>query len=179
MYILSQILVTISDAFCILSMLSKNKKGIVFYLLISTILFASHYICLGGWTGAGIALIELVFLILMYILELKEKTQYSKYLSIATIIATIVLTIFTWAGWISVLPMLAMVIYLIAMMFKNVIIVKTGTFIRLILNSLYMVLIASYLGAGLTVVILAFTIYGIVRDCKTEKQKEIVKSETE
>ena len=124
MYILSQILVVLSDLACIVSMMNKKKKNVVFFLIISTILFASHYMCLGAWTGAAIGFVELVFLILMHILEIKDKTQYSTYLSIGTMIITVALFIITWDTWISLLPMLAMVIYLTAMMFKNVIIVK-------------------------------------------------------
>ena len=168
MYILSQILVVLSDVVFIMSMLSKNKKSVVFYLLLSTILFGGQYVCLSAWTGASISLIELVFLIMMYILELKNKTEYSMLLSIITIIATIVLSIVTWQTWISILPMLAMVIYLIAMMFKNLVIVKSGTFIRLALNGIYMLLLKSYFGVILTFVILAFTIIGIVKDAKAK-----------
>lgn len=174
MYILSQVLVGVSDVACIISMLCKNKKSVIFFLIISTILFASHYMCLQAWTGGAIGFIELIFLILMYLLELKGKTQYSKYLSISTMILTAILSIITWNGWISVLPMLAMIIYLIAMMFSSVIIVKSGTFIRLTLNGVYMLLIKSYLGAGLSVVILIFTIIGIIRDYKRKQTTEVV-----
>lgn len=170
MYILSQILVVLSDIACIVSMLSKKKKNIVFFLIISTILFASHYMCLGAWTGAAIAMLELVFLILMYILEIKDKTEYSTYLSIGTMIITVVLSIITWDTWISILPMLAMVIYLAAMTRKNVIIVKSGTFIRLVLNGVYMLLLKSYFGAGLSILILVFTVVGIVNDYKSKKE---------
>ena len=169
MYILSQILVVLSDLLCIVSMLCKKKKQVVFFLILSTIFFATHYICLGGWTGAVIGFIELIFLILMYILEIKDKTQYSTYLSISTIIVTIVLSILTWNSWVSLLPMIAMVIYLSAMMFKNVVIVKSGTFIRLTLNGIYMLLLKSYFGAGLSIVILIFTIVGIINDYKSKK----------
>lgn len=172
MYILSQILIVLSDLACILSMMSKKKKQIVFFLIISTILFASHYLCLKAWTGAAIGFVELVFLIVMYILELKDKTKYNIYLSIATMIVTVVLSILTWETWISVLPMLAMVIYLTAMIFKNVIIVKSGAFIRLTLNGVYMLLIKSYFGAGFSVLILIFTIVGIVIDYKSKKKTE-------
>ena len=168
MYILSQILVVISDVFCIISMLNKNKKRVVFFLILSSILFATHYLCLGGWTGACIAFVELVFLILMYILEIKNKTKYNIYLSMSTILITIVVSIATWDSWISVLPMLAMIIYLTAMMSKNIIIVKVGTFVRIILNGIYMLLLQSYFGAGLSVVILIFTIVGIVNDYKNK-----------
>ena len=176
MYILSQVLVSFSDLFCILSMLSKKKKQVVFYLILSTLLFAMHYICLSGWTGAVIAVVEIVFLAVMYILEIKEKTQYSVPVSIATIVVTVVLSILTWGSWISVLPMVAMVIYLVAMMFKNVIIVKSGTFIRLTLNGIYMFLLESYFGAGFTILILIFTIVGIVRDNKIKRSNKEVET---
>ena len=166
MYILSQVLVVLSDIFCIVSMLNKKKKNVVFFLIISTILFALHYMCLYAWTGAVIGIVELVFLILMYLLEIKYKTKYNSYLSISTMVITIILSIITWNTWISVLPMLAMVIYLFGLMFSNVIIVKTCTFIRLTLNGIYMLLLKSYFGAGLSIVILIFTIVGIVNDYK-------------
>ena len=154
-------------------MLNKKKKNVVLYLLISTVLFASHYMCLGAWTGAAIGMIELVFLNLMYILEIKDKTQYCTYLSIGTMIITVVLSIITWDTWISLLPMLAMVIYLTAMTRKNVIIVKSGTFIRLVLNGIYMLLLKSYFGAVLSILILVFTVVGIVNDYKSRKEIEI------
>lgn len=171
MYILSQILIILSDIFCIISMMSKNKKSLIFFLLLSTILFATHYMCLGGWTGASLGLLELIFLILLYIFEINNKTHLNPYLSVITIILTIILSIITWDGYISLLPMLAMSIYLTSMIFKNVIIVKSGAFIRLILNGVYMLLLKSYFGAGLTLVILIFTIIGIIKDCKRNEIK--------
>lgn len=173
MYILSQVLIALSDLACIVSMLSKKKKNIVLFLIVSTILFSVHYICLGAWTGASIGFVELVFLIIMYILEIKDKAKYSIYLSIATMIITVVLSIVTWDTWYSLLPMIAMIIYLATMMFKNVIIVKSGAFIRITLNSVYMFLLKSYFGAGLSVLILVFTIVGLVRDCKSKRESQI------
>ena len=169
MYILSQILIIFSDLFCIVSMLNKKKKQVVFFLILSTIFFATHYMCLGGWTGAVIGLVEIVFLILMYILEVKNKTQYNTHLSLATMFVTIILSVLTWSSWISFLPMIAMIIYLSGLIFKNLIIVKTCTFIRITLNAIYMLLLKSYFGAGLSIVILIFTIVGIVNDYKIAK----------
>jgi hypothetical protein len=168
MYILSQVLIGISDIFLILSMLSGKKYRVIVFLILSTIFFANHYICLKGWTGASLAGIEIIFLIIIYLLETKGKEKYNIYLSISTIIVSVILSIITWAGWISLLPMVAMIIYLLGMIFTNLVIVKTGTFIRLILNATYMLLLKSYLGAGLTIVILIFTIIGIVNDCKNK-----------
>lgn len=177
MYILSQVLVAVSDVLCILSMLSKKKKQVVFYLILSTVLFTTHYICLDGWTGAAMGLIELVFLIVMYLLEAKGKQQYSPHLSTATIVVSVVLSVITWDGWISLLPMLAMVIYLLGMMFTNVVFVKAGAFIRLVLNGVYMLMLKSYFGAGLSVVILVFTIIGIVNDYRAKRVEQTTASE--
>lgn len=170
MYILSQVLVGVSDVFLIMSMLSKNKRNIVINLILSTILFGSHYVCLSAWTGAFIAFFEIIFLIVIYLLEKYNKSKYNICASIITILATVAISIFTWAGWISILPMLAMVIYLIAMLFTNIIIVKGGTFVRMALNGTYMFLIKSYLGVIFTAVVLIFTIYGIIRDNKIKKE---------
>lgn len=170
LYILSQIIVIISDVFCTVSMLCKNKVKILINLIISTILFSSHYALLGGWTGAITGAIELVFLIILFLLETKNKTKYNLLLSLSTIAVTIVFSIITWAGAISLLPMFSMVIYLIAIMFANVVIVKSGTFIRILLNAIYMILLHSYFGAIFSAVILGSSIYGIIRD---QKQKNL------
>lgn len=174
LYILSQVLVVISDIFCIISMLNNKKKNIVLFLIISGVLFASHYICLGAYTGAAIGIIEIAFLLTMYVLELKGKTKYNVLCSVITICLTIMMSVLTWDTWLSALPMLAMIIYLVAMLFANVIIVKLGTFIRLTLNGLYMLLIRSYFGAALSVVILVCTIIGIVKDYKEKNKVEKV-----
>jgi len=172
MYILSQVLVVISDILCIISMLTKNKKSVVFYLIFSTILFGSHFLCLAEYTGAVLALVELIFLILMYILEIKDKLQYTTILSLVTIVVSIILSILTWDTWVSVLSMMAMIIYLVTMMFKNLVVVKSGVFVRITLNAIYMFLIRSYLGAGLSIVILIFTILGVVQDIKANRSEE-------
>lgn len=172
MYILSQVLVVLSDIVFIISMLSNKKKNVVYYLIASTILFSLHYVCLSAWTGAVIGFVELIFLIVMFVFEIKNLTKYNTHLSIITIILTVVMLILTWDGLISLLPMMAMVIYLITMSLKNVIIVKSGVFIRLILNGTYMLILKSYFGAGLTIAILIATIVGIVNDYKKIKQTE-------
>ena len=145
MYLLSQVLVFVSDILFIISTLSKRKKNIIFYLLLSTILFSIHYACLGGWTGAVVGIVELLFLIPMLILESKKITKYNLLITSITIVITVILTSITWQGFISLLPMFAMIIYYLSMMFSNIIIIKCGTFLRVALNAIYMFLIESYL----------------------------------
>lgn len=172
MYILSQVLIVLSDFLCIAAMLSKSKRNIVIFFILSTILFGSHYMCLGAWTGAAIAGVELIFLILMYILEIENKTKFTPYLCIITIIISVILSILTWNKF-SVLPMIAMLVYVFSMMFKNVIIVKSGAFIRLILNAIYMLLLKSYFGSAFSILILIFSVVGIINDVKAKKTPKL------
>ena len=71
--------------------------------------------------------------------------------------------------------MIGMVAYLFLMMFKNVMIVKSGALVRFVFNGTYMILLKSYVGAGLSLVILGFTIYGIVKDYKEKRQNNSIK----
>jgi len=173
MYILSQILVCIADLFYVISMLNKKKNGLVFYLIISDILFASHYLCLGGWTGAATIFVDVAYLAIIYFLEKKDKTKYNLHVTIGAILITIVLSILTWDTALSLLPMFSMLIYLITMIFTNVVIVKSGALIRNTLNVIYMFILASYFGAGLEICLMISAIVGIIINLR--KKKEVTK----
>lgn len=169
MFILSQILVCIADLFYVISMLNKKKNGLVFYLIISDILFASHYLCLGGFTGAATIFVDVVYLAIMYILEKKGKTQYNSYVTIGAMAITVLLSILTWNTALSLLPMFSMLIYLTTMIFSNVVIVKTGALVRNTLNVVYMLILTSYFGAALEVCLMISAIIGIIINIKTKK----------
>ena len=68
--------------------------------------------------------------------------------------------------------MFAMLCYLTTMIFTNIVIVKSGSFLRNLLNIIYMFLIASYFGAGLEIVLMISAIVGIVLDIKRKKKLE-------
>lgn len=177
MYILSQVLVCIADLFYVLSMLNSKKKGLVFYLMVSDILFASHYLCLGGWTGAATIFVDVVYLLVMYILEKKEKTKYGLYATVVAMIITIVLAILTWDTALSLLPMFSMLLYLTGMIFTNTVFVKTGSLLRNTLNVIYMFILASYFGAGLEICLMISAIVGIILDYRRQKQTVSIKED--
>jgi len=149
MYILSQILVFMADILFILSMLTKKKGSLLLLLIFSDILFASHYLCLNAMTGSITIFIDVVFLITTYCIEKFGNKKYTVVAVVSAMIATIISCIFTWAGPISILPLCSMLIYLTGMIFSNIVFVKLGAMCRNILNIIYMILITSYLGAGL------------------------------
>lgn len=182
MYILSQILVCIADLLYIISMLNKNKKGLVFYLIISDIFFAAHYFCLGGYTGAATIFVDVVYLAIIYILEKTNKTKYNIYATTSAMAITIGMSILTWNGVLSLLPMFSMLIYLTTMIFTNVVVVKSGALVRNTLNVVYMFILTSYFGAALEICLMASAIVGIIlslgKDKNNRKEDIAVLEET-
>ena len=171
MYILSQVLVVLADGLYVGSMLQKKKFWLTLFLLLSNILFATHYICLGAITGGFLLYLDVVFLIVMLTLEKFNKQKYSIVAVIATMIGTVIITIFTWNGAISLLPMFSMLVYLIGMIFKNIVLVKCGAVLRNLLNIIYMVIITSYIGASLEVCLMISGIVGAVLSFRKNKLK--------
>ena len=172
LYIISQVLVCIADLFYVISMLTKKKNSLVLYLIISDILFASHYLFLdGGLTGAATIFLDVAYLIVMWFLEKYNKTKYNLLTTIIAIVLTVVLTVLTWESALSLLPMFSQLISFTTMIFTNIIIVKSGALIRNTINVVYMFIIASYFGAGLEIVLMISAIVGIILNYIDSKKK--------
>ena len=172
MYILSQVLVGAADSLYICSMLTKKKAGLLLFLLFSDILFALHYLCLNALTGCITIFIDVIFLISIYLIEKFGKKKYVPLAAILAMICTITACIFTWVGPISLLPLFSMLIYLMGMIFTNIIFVKCGAMSRNILNIVYMLLITSYVGAGLEFILMISAIIGIFLNIKSNKKTD-------
>ncbi|MBE7076298.1 MAG: hypothetical protein E7374_00165 [Clostridiales bacterium] len=63
-----------------------------------------------------------------------------------------------------------MLIYLSGMIFSNIVFVKVGAMCRNLLNIIYMLLIASYVGACLEFALMISAIVGIVLNLRKAKQ---------
>ena len=174
MYILSQILVVVADSFFVVSMFSKKKLLLVMCLFMSDIIFACHYLCLGGITGASTIFIDAAYLVVMFILEKCNKTKYSIIPTISAMILMIVSCVLTWQGPISLLPMFSMLVYLTGMIFTNLVFVKSGAMVRNLLNACYMFAIASYIGASLELCLMVSAIVGIILTIKNHKKENQV-----
>ena len=135
----------------------------------SDILFAAHYLCLNALTGCITIAIDVVFLITTYLIERFSDKKYISIAAIFAMIGSIVACIFTWAGPISLLPLFSMLIYLFGMIFSNIVIVKGGAMCRNILNIVYMMLLASYVGAGLEFALMISAVVGIILSSRNKK----------
>ncbi len=170
MYVLSQILIVFSDIAYVLSMLCKKKSGVILFLFFSGLFFASHYFCLNEITASLIVIIDTIFLISLFFIEKYKKEKFIPIFIILTIIACIIVSILTLKDLFSLIILGGMLVYLIGMFFKNVIVVKSCTFIRVTCNMIHMLFVKSYLGAILSLVLLASSIIGIIIDIKNKKK---------
>ena len=173
MYILSQVLVVIADIFFVLSMFQKRKLGLTLFLLLSNILFATHYLCLNAITGGIILCIDSAFLVVVALLEKLKKEKFTNIAVVITMVAVVCVTIITWEGAISILPMIAILAYLTGMMFSNVAVVKSGAALRNLFNIIYMFIIASYVGASLEICLMISGIVGAILSYKRTKKEKI------
>lgn len=171
MYILSQIFVFISAIFFILSVFSKSKIQILFWLIISDIFFATHYLLLGGFTGSYIVFTDILFLIISFILKKHKKEKAMFFVGIIFACASIVIGIFTWQGYISIFPMIGMTNYFVCMSINNLLVNKISLAINNTTNTIYMFLLQSYVGAIVnTVLVICSTIATIQLIIKKKKE---------
>ena len=175
MYILSQVLVGFADLLYVCSMISKKKSWLVVFLIFSDILFALHYLCLNALTGCFSIFVDVMFLIVIFLLEKFRKEKYNLLATIFAMIAIVAICVLTWNGPISLLPLFSMLIYLTGMIFTNVVFVKAGAMCRNILNIVYMVLITSYVGAGLEFALMLSAIIGIILNIKNKTAVDLNK----
>jgi hypothetical protein len=95
-FALSQLLVGLALCTDILSFQLKERKHIVFCLMISCVLISSHYMILGHWTAAGLGLVATV----RFATSLFSTSRILMYFFIG---ATWILAIVTYEGLLSIL----------------------------------------------------------------------------
>ncbi len=169
MYIASQILVVIADIFYVISMFAKNKKNLLLYLILSDLLFGAHYFLLKAFTGGYILLVDIAFLILTYIFNQKKNNKAIIITGSISAVLSIIIGVFTWAGAISLLPMIGMTIYFVGFCVDKLVVNKISCSVRNLCNVIYMLILASYVGASLEIVLMVSAIVGSIINLKHKK----------
>lgn len=169
MYIASQILVVIADIFYVISMFAKNKKNLLLYLILSDLLFGAHYFLLKAFTGGYILLVDIAFLILTYIFNQKKNNKAIIITGSISAVLSIIIGVFTWAGAISLLPLIGMTIYFVGFCVDKLVVNKISCSVRNLCNVIYMLILASYVGASLEIVLMVSAIVGSIINLKHKK----------
>mgnify|MGYP004616464635 FL=1 len=178
MYIASQILVIIADILYVISMFAKDKKRLLLYLILSDVFFGVHYFLLKAFTGGYILFVDIAFLILTYIFNEKKNNKAIVLTSLVSAVLSIIIGVLTWAGAISLLPMIGMSIYFVGFCVDELVVNKVSCSIRNLCNIIYMLILASYVGASLEFVLMLSAIVGSIINFK-HKQTVQAKAVTE
>ena len=164
MYILSQIFVIVSCVLFAMSYLTKRKSIILILGILNNLFFGAHFLLLKSYTASCTVFLTIIFLVVVYFVEKFQKEKYSFVVTIIFLLALIPISIFTWDGTISLFPTFGTIMFFTGTAFHKTLVVKIFYAISNITNTIFMFLIHSYFGCVSNLVIIAFGIYGIVRE---------------
>ena len=163
MFITSQILVVISGILFGASYLTNKKNILLILNIANNIFFGAHYLFLGELTAGYSVYLTVLFYIAIYLLEKFKKERFNYIVSIVSLIALAIITWLTWANALSILPVIGIAIVYCCTILKNILLIKIFNFISCLLSTTFMLIIHSYFGVCVNIVILITAIVGIVR----------------
>ncbi len=164
MYALSQGLMG-AAALCFgASQAFENKKRVLYYLFWVgyNALLIAHYYCLEAYTAAWLNVLTCLGILLVGVLMRFKKIALSYLLLTVSITASVVIAILTWNTWISLLPMFAAIICFLINSFENIYVQMFGTIAIYVLEIIYLVLFASWVGVVFEAISLALAVFGLV-----------------
>ncbi|MBQ8761838.1 MAG: YgjV family protein [Clostridia bacterium] len=174
-FIISQIVVVISDILCAIGLLSKPKKMFLIFMILSSITYAAHFLFLGdGYSGAISVIVSMFVSIAIYYLEKYNKDKYKKWVVIGSLILMIPLTALVWNGVLTLLPVLGLACFLTGITLNNVTFSKVGSFINNSLSVTYLFLVGSTFGAWLGVGLVICAFAGIFISIYEQKKNKAI-----
>lgn len=162
MYALSQILMAIAIVVYFLSQFLGEKKPILSSLIwmIYLGLHTVHYYCLEAYTGAWLVLLSGIVMFAAGWLSKNKKVIYSMFGVSALVI--VLVTVLTWNTVVSLLPMFNALLCFVIYLIKNPYVSMALTLASGVLELIYMVLFASWVGLAFEIIILLLGIFGLV-----------------
>jgi len=170
-YIFSQIFVAFAYVLTFVTYLLRNRNKIIVVNLLSSCMSVVSLFLLAAWTGLGNVVIgifrNIAFMVRdKYLGESDKitKTDYAIYAGLEVAVLTV--GIFTFAGLPSVFAMVSMSINNFSVTNKNPFLYKIINIPASLTYVVYNILITSYVGAILEVVVLSMVILAIIRDVR-------------
>lgn len=152
----------------------QNKRSRIIGLqILSTSLFAVHYILLGAFTGAALNLIAVTRSIVFY--NNDKKWAKSPAWLWFYIIVSVVASIFTWENWYSILPAIALVLTTIANWMKSETKIRLISFPNSPCWLIYNAITGSVAGVVTECIVMTSLIIGIIRYDILKKEKKVKK----
>ncbi len=180
MYALSQILMAVAIIVYFLSQFLGNKKPILSSLIwmIYLGLHTVHYYCLEAYTGAWLVLLSGIVMFAAGWFNKNKKVIYSLFSASSLVI--VLVTVLTWNTAVSLLPMFNALLCFVIYLIKNPYVSIVLTIVSGVLELIYMVLFASWVGLAFEIIILLLGIFSLVMmiwGSKVQKQFQQLEQE--
>ncbi|MFA5602248.1 MAG: YgjV family protein [Bacilli bacterium] len=172
-YIISQIIATLSFIALILSFFSNKRKTVLILLIIHTVLYGIHYLILGAFIGFIALMIETLRNVVFYF-KGKNHKENSFLVLIFFFIIFILTSIFTWDGFIKIIPLIASLIITYGIWQKNLSIYRITSLSCAILYIIYNIINVTYIGMIGEAVIAIFAFIGIIKNDIFKKNKKTI-----
>lgn len=159
-FIIAQILGLIALIVLIISFQKNDKKFLLKFQTISSLLYALQYAFLYAYTGC---LMNLTCMIRNFIFNKYNNKKIPVYLLIIIIFLMIMFSLFTYIGPISLLPMLAVIFYSIAIWHGNLKLIRYTEVFSCILFVIYNIKVWAFTGLLATIIELIAALIAIFR----------------
>lgn len=172
-FILSQVFICISAVIYSTSLVLKTKQKMLIMQMCSSVFYVSHYFLLKANLAGFVAVFETIRLFAFFFLDKNEKFNTTLIRVCACVmfsVLSIVAAVFTWDGLSCLLPLIATIIVNITLSIKNVLFYKVGAMIYATLIIIYLFVIGSILGGISQSLALVFSIIGLIKAIKNEKE---------
>ena len=162
MFILAQVFGTLMLIVNVLAMQMKDKKNIIFMLLLANLFAVFNFIFLKGYSGAMICGFAIIQTIINNCYENKGK-KLPFLLLMIFIIISIALGLLTFKNIIDILPILCSVLYCLIIVQSKERIIRILSLINIILWLIYDFYYQAYVGAISDILVAASTLIGMYR----------------
>lgn len=168
-FIIAQIFGAIALSILVLSFQKNNRKRLLEYQMISSLLYALQYVFLKAYTGCAM---NLLCMFRNFIFNKFQERKPPTLLLIVIIFVMIIFSFFTYTELISVLPTLAVILYSIAIWNGNMKIIRITEIISCLLFIIYNIKVFAITGLIATVVEMFAAIVALYRfDIKNNRKK--------
>ncbi len=159
-----QVLGFIAFIFFFASYIFKNKENIVWFQLISYMIFSIHYLLLGAFTGS---LLELGCV--GSSIATNYHSNNKKIYSIILIAIYIVIAIISWESWYSLIPTIVCIFTTLSLFYGNAFTLRLVGLVNSLGWGIYSYFVKSYVGVVTNSFLIIFILICIIMRRKNEK----------
>ena len=160
-YIFSQICAILATIILGITYISKSKKNILFFCIISATMYGIQYLLLGAFTGMIVSFLNIIRAILFYFANEKKKAN-TIYSLIFLNVLFVISTIFTWGGLTSLLPLLASILFTYSLWQKEIKRYREMSIFVTTLWLIYDILVGTIFGCVSDGILIILEVFGIV-----------------